>query len=182
MFGACKASLVKGRCRQRRRRDSVWLYGGCLPGQAGRAPAACVAATSPPCGVACFGRLRRPRKAPLTGELAAPARPEGLLSGLASAPVTLFYACYTAQQPHRRKLPAVPTAGRGLRRRQWRESRWPPVRRGQWLRRVLLSGPWWGLPLPSVQLSALPWPAGPRWGPEKAITKTARRQVRPQWP
>ena len=111
---------------------------GCLPGQAGRASPACFAATSPPCGEACFGRLRRPRKAPLTGELAEPARPEGLLSGLASAPVTLFYACYTAQQPHRRKLPAVPTAGRGLRRRQWRESRWPPVRRGQWLRRVLL--------------------------------------------
>ena len=78
LFGGCKASLVKGRCRQRRRRDSVGLYGGCLPEQAGRAPPP--ASRPPPhrVGEACFGRLRRPRKAPLTGELAEPARPEGL--------------------------------------------------------------------------------------------------------
>lgn len=139
MFGACKASLVKGRCRQRRRRDSVGLYGAACPGK--RAEPLRPASRPPPHRV---GRLASDgfavrERLPLTGELAEPARPEGLLSGLASAPVTLFYACYTAQQPHRRKLPAVPTAGRGLRRRQWRESRWPPVRRGQWLRRVLLA-------------------------------------------
>ena len=99
-FGGCKASLVKGRCGQRRRRDSVGLYGGCLPGQAGRAPPACFAATSPPCGEACFGRLRRPRKAPLTGELAEPARPEGLWHCTGAAD-----ASGNAQAGHARPLP-----------------------------------------------------------------------------
>ena len=125
--------------------------------------------------------LRRPRKAPLTGELAEPASLRALVGPCVSARYSLLRLLYsTAAAPpeitssahSRARLTSSPVAGIAL----------APVRRGQRLRRVLLSGSWWGLPLPSVQLSALPWPAGPRWGPGSAWASSARRQVRPQWP
>ena len=90
MFGACKASLVKGRCRQRRRRDSVGLYGAACPGK--RAEPLRPASRPPPHRV---GRLASDgfavrERLPLQGSWPSPRGLRGFCRALRQRPLLSF--------------------------------------------------------------------------------------------